>query len=157
MSSMSGYITYIEYQYANAKGATQPDAEGNMPLISNPFGFGKVDADFTGSRVVEAVTGGSTGKVAWGPVVPTMMNHKKDGTCEAVNLFKFLDDKGVEVAGGTLDKDGNYTAPEGATKIAYVYDNVVIPQNNLPMVKAEMKSIALVAKARRIAVKKYAA
>lgn len=150
MSSMSGYVTYIEYQYASTKG----DTKIGDP-IANPFGLypnGKVDTDFTGSRVVEAVTGGSTGKVAWGPVVPTMMSHKNDGTCESVNLFKFLDDKGEEVAGGTLDKEGNYKAPAGATKIAYVYDNVVIPQNDLPMVKAEMKSIALVAKARRIAV-----
>ena len=114
--------------------------------------MGNVDTDFAGSRVVEAVTGGSTGKVAWGPVVPTMMNHKADGSCETVNLFKFVNDMGEEVPGGSLDKEGNYNAPAGATKIAYVYDNVVIPQNDLPMVKAEMKSIALVAKARRIAV-----
>lgn len=147
LNSMSGYITYIEYQYASTKGGTK---QGD--LISNPFGFGNVDTDFTGSRVVEAVTGGSTGKVAWGPVVPTMMNHKADGSCETVNLFKFVNDMGEEVLGGSLDKEGNYNAPSGATKIAYVYDNVVIPQNDLPMVKAEMKSIALVAKARRIAV-----
>ena len=51
MSSMSGYITYIEYQYASNKGQTK---QGD--LISNPFGFGNVDSDFTGSRVVETVT-----------------------------------------------------------------------------------------------------
>ena len=37
-------------------------------------------------------------------------------------------------------------------KVAYVYDNIVIPQNSLPTIKAEMDSIPLVAKARRIAV-----
>ncbi len=31
-------------------------------------------------------------------------------------------------------------------------DNVVIPQNDLPIVNAEMKSISLVAKARRVAI-----
>lgn len=141
MSSMSGYITYIEYQYASKKGATK---QGD--LISNPFGFGKVDTDFTGSRVVEAITEGQT-KVAWGPVIPSV--ETRDGE---KNLFKFLNDKGEEVAGGTLAADGTFTAPEGATKIAYVYDNIVIPQNDIPMIKAEMKSISLVAKARRIAV-----
>ncbi len=137
MSSMSGYITYIEYQYASNKGAT---AQSNM--ISNPFGFGNVDTDFTGSRVVEGITEGQT-KVAWGPVIPSVGEK---------NLFKFLNDKGEEVEGGTLAEDGTFTAPEGATKIAYVYNNIVVPQNDLPMIKAEMKSISLVAKARRIAV-----
>lgn len=31
-------------------------------------------------------------------------------------------------------------------------DNVVIPQNDLPIVNAEMKSISLIAKARRVAI-----
>lgn len=132
MSSMSGYITYIQYQYASNKGATKIGDR-----ISDPFGFGKVDADFTGSRVVETLTEGMS-KVAWGPVV--------EGT------GKFLNDKNEEIAGGVFNADGTFTAPEGATKIAYVYDNVVVPQNDLPMIKAEMKNISLVAKARRIAI-----
>lgn len=37
-------------------------------------------------------------------------------------------------------------------KFAYRYDNVLIPQNDLPVVNAELKSIALVAKARRVAI-----
>ena len=36
-------------------------------------------------------------------------------------------------------------------------DNVVIPQNDLPIVNAEMKSISLIAKARRVAIEKYVA
>lgn len=146
MSSMSGYITYIQYQYASNKGETKRGTR-----ISDPFGFGKVDADFTGSRVVETITEGMT-KVAWGPVVVSEFKHELDGTCKEVNLYKFLNAAGEEVEGGVLNKDGTFTAPEGAAKIAYVYDNVVIPQNDLPMIKAEMKSISLVAKARRIAI-----
>ena len=139
MSSMSGYITYIEYQYASNKGAT---AQGN--LISNPFGFGDVNANFTANRVVETITDGMT-KVAWGPVV---VDARPDGTLP----YRFLNAAGDVVEGGTMAKDGTFTAPEGAVKVAYEYDNVVIPQNDLPMIKAEMKSISLVAKARRIAV-----
>lgn len=129
MSSMSGYITYIEYQYASNKGQTK---QGD--LISNPFGFGNVDADFTGSRVVENVEGGEI-VFAWEPQAGSV---------------KFLAEGASEyVALGAAN--GKYTAP-AAGKVAYVYDNVVVPQNDLPMIKAEMKSFALVAKARRIAV-----
>ena len=130
MSSMSGYITYIEYQYASNKGQTK---QGD--LISNPFGFGNVDADFTGSRVVENVEGGEI-VFAWKPQAGTV---------------KFLAEGGSEYVELKADEAGKYTAP-AAGKVAYVYDNVVVPQNDLPMIKAEMKSIALVAKARRIAV-----
>ena len=124
MSSMSGYVTYIEYQYASNKGATK---QGD--LISNPFGFGNVDADFTGSRVVETIAAGQT-ELAWKPV--------------AGSIETFVD-------GAWTAVEGEYTPVEG-DKVRYTYDNVVIPQNDLPMIKAEMKSIALVAKARRIAV-----
>lgn len=130
MSSMSGYITYIEYQYASNKGQTK---QGD--LISNPFGFGNVDADFTGSRVVENVEAGEI-VFAWKPQAGTV---------------KFLAEGGSEYVELKADEAGKYTAP-AAGKVAYVYDNIVVPQNDLPMIKAEMKSIALVAKARRIAV-----
>ena len=49
------------------------------------------------------------------------------------------------------------TPLEGATTINYSYNNVVIPQNDLPIITAEMKGMPLLAKARRIAVNRYAA
>ena len=125
MSSMSGYITYIEYQYASKKGATN---RGDM--ISNPFGFGNVDTDFTAAKVVETIAEGQTA-LAWGPVVEGSVEVFADGEWTAV--------------------EGEYT-PKAGDKVRYEYDNVVIPQNDIPMIKAEMKSISLVAKARRIAV-----
>lgn len=125
MSSMSGYITYIEYQYASKKGATN---RGDM--ISNPFGFGNVDPDFTAAKVVETIAEGQT-ELAWGPVVEGSVELFADGAWTAV--------------------EGEY-APKAGDKVRYQYDNVVIPQNDIPMIKAEMKSISLVAKARRIAV-----
>lgn len=140
MSSMSGYVTYIEYTRSTAKGATT----GNE-LIVSPFQIGDVDVDYTANKVVEAVESGASGKVAWGPVV---VKARPDGTLP----YRFLDAAGAKVEGGTLSEDGSYTAPSGAAKIAYEYDNVVIPQDKLPAIKAEMKSIPLVAKARRIAV-----
>lgn len=127
LSSMSGYITYIEYSYGSNKGATK---QGD--LISNPFGFGSVDADFTGTKVVETIAAGQTA-LAWGPVV-------KD------SIEKF------NTSNNQWEKQNDSYTPSEGDKVRYAYDNVVIPQNDLPMIKAEMKSIALVAKARRIAV-----
>lgn len=127
LSSMSGYITYIEYSYGSNKGATK---QGD--LISNPFGFGSVDADFTGTKVVETIAAGQTA-LAWGPVVK--------GSIEKFNA-----------SNNQWEQQADEYTPATGDKIRYAYDNVVIPQNDLPMIKAEMKSIALVAKARRIAV-----
>lgn len=124
MSSMSGYITYVEYSYGSNKNADKEDK-----LISNPFRFGETDVDYTGVKVVETIAEGQK-ELAWGPVVGAV--EKFDGaTWVAV--------------------EGEYT-PVAGDKVRYTYDNVVIPQKNLPTVKAEIKSIALVAKARRIAV-----
>lgn len=125
MSSMSGYVTYIEYSYGSNKGETK---QGD--LISNPFGFGKVDAAYTGAKVVETIAEGQK-ELAWGPVIKGSVEKFVDGAWTVV--------------------EGDYT-PVAGDKVRYEYDNVVIPQNDLPMVKAEVKSIALVAKARRIAV-----
>ena len=124
MSSMSGYVTYIEYQYASNKGQTK---QGD--LIASPFRLGNVDADYSGARVVETIADGQT-ELAWKPV---------EGSVE-----KFVD-------GAWTAVEGEYT-PVAGDKVRYFYDNVIVPQNDIPMIKAEMKSISLVAKARRIAV-----
>lgn len=132
MSSMSGYVTYIRYTAGSNKGATTQNKE-----LMSPFALGKVDADYTSARVVENITEGMT-KVAWGPVI--------------AKFTKFLDAQGNEVAGGVMNDDGTFTAPEGAVKVAYIYNNVVIPQNDIPVINAEIDAIPLIAKARRIAV-----
>lgn len=44
------------------------------------------------------------------------------------------------------------TAVTGDSVLKYSYNNVVVPQNALPMIKAEMKMMPLLAKARRIAI-----
>ena len=139
MSSMSGYITYIEYSYASNKGQTKIGDP-----IANPFGLysdldgtrNKVDTNFTSSKVVENVDAAGAIVFAWKPQAGTV---------------RFLAEGATEYVDLTAAEDGTYTAP-GAGKVAYEYDNIVIPQNDLPMIKAEMKSIALVAKARRIAI-----
>lgn len=56
---------------------------------------------------------------------------------------------------GTVDYNTGITftvAVSGASVLKYAYNNVVVPQNKLPMIKAEVKSMPLLAKARRIAI-----
>lgn len=82
-------------------------------------------------------------KVSWVPVI--------------AGSGKFLNAAGEEVTGGTINADGTFTAPEGATKIAYVYNNINIPQtgsdeSRVPTLVAGMDGITLEAKARRIAI-----
>lgn len=134
MSSMSGYVAYVEYVAGSNKGQT---ARGDV--FNSPFGLGTRDAEgkakdfdvnYTAAKVVETIAEGQT-ELAWGPVV--------EGSIE-----KFADGKWTAV-------EGAYT-PKAGDKVRYEYNNVQIPQNDLPIVNAQMKSIALQAKARRIAI-----
>ena len=143
MSSFSGYVAYIKYTAGSNKGQTK---QGDV--FNSPFGLGKVDANYTGDRVVETVAkAGAQGSFvpAWTPVIKAFDN----GTKELLV---------TPAAGGAAETKtiAEYTPAQG-DKVAYVYDNVVIPQNDLPIYNAEMASIPLVAKARRIAVKIVAA
>ena len=148
MSSMSGYITYVEYTAGSNKGET---AQGDV--FNSPFGLGKVDPNYTADRVVEttkAVQEDSkvVAQLAWTPVMVDDAGKLVQG--------KILN--GVtEVTEYTVTKDGKIEFTSGVSagneiKVAYVYDNVVIPQNDLPIVNAQIKNIPLIAKARRVAV-----
>ena len=141
MSAMSGYVNYIQYVAGSNKGETK---QGDV--FNSPFGLGKVDVNYTADKVVETVaTTGTAGnfKAAWTPVLTGF----------------FTDDTGakkdlkVTTAAGTVSyvNVADYT-PTADDKVAYVYDNQIIPQNDLPIINAEVKMIPLVAKARRIAI-----
>lgn len=150
MSSMSGYITYVQYTAGSNKGATK---QGDV--FNSPFKLGDVDVNYTSERVVETteVKTEDTKLVArlmWSPVMIT-----EDGKLAGGKIINVKD--GSEVTNYTVTKDGVITVTTGASaddsiKVAYVYDNVVIPQNDLPLLNAEVKSLPLVAKARRIAI-----
>lgn len=134
MSSMAGYVNYIEYVAGSNKGdMKQGDA------LNSPFGLGKVDANYTSDRVVETL--GADKKLMWTPVAKIVRATKATG-------------EDVDVADWVVAADGTVTGTgaEEGVKVAYIYDNVVIPQNDLPIISAEMKSIPLIAKARRIAI-----
>ena len=125
MSSMSGYVNYIKYTAGSRKGET---ARGEV--LNSPFGLGKVDANYTAAKVVETIAEGQT-ELAWGPVV-------------AGSVEKFEGGKWVAV-------EGEYT-PKAGDKVRYEYDNVSIPQSDLPVINASIEAIPLQARSRRIAI-----
>ena len=163
MSSMSGYVTYIEYQYASNKGQTKIGDK-----ISNPWEFGDVHEDFTGARVVENVTAAGDYTLAWDKAVKgaftvitvggkvVEFDPRATYTEEEKATITTKDVKVIKASGDVqyvdLNASGKVAGLAEGDRVAYVYDNVVIPQNDLPVIRAEMKSIALVAKARRIAI-----
>lgn len=163
MSSMSGYVTYIEYQYASNKGQTKIGDK-----ISNPWEFGDVHEDFTGARVVENVTTAGDYTLAWDKAVKgaftvitvggkvVEFDPRATYTDEEKATIATKDVKVVKASGDVqyvdLNPAGKVAGLAEGDRVAYVYDNVVIPQNDLPVIRAEMRSIALVAKARRIAI-----
>lgn len=131
LSSISGFITYVKYTVGSNKGASK---QGEV--LNDPFRLGKVDVNYTSSKVVEDVKAGEV-VFAWTPVVAGTVRFLAEDASEYVDLVP--------------GEDGKYTV-EKAGKVAYEYDNVRIPQNDLPIVNASIESIALVAKARRVAV-----
>lgn len=143
MSSLTGYIAYVKYTAGSNKGATK---QGDV--FNDPFRLGKVDKDYTSERVTESFVGDGTAKafkVMWGPIVTTSVKVLVNGAEKVV---------GTDY---TVAEDGTVTfttapAASDQIRIGYIYDNVVIPQNDLPILNAEMDHIALVAKARRIAI-----
>lgn len=74
---------------------------------------------------------------------------RTDGTPEACFGTSTAPNRGLDVAVNAtvvgLAAGTNY-------ELSYVYNNIYIPQNDLPLLNVEMDSIPLIAKARRIAI-----
>lgn len=142
MSSISGFINYIQYTAGSNKGTTK---QGDV--LNDPFRLGKVDTNYTSERVVETVTTDAQGKatLAWAPVVNTAEVKPEVVGAEGVTITVNDAKTGAVTFAGTSVASKEF-------KVKYVYDNVVIPQNDLPIVNAHMESIALVARARRVAI-----
>lgn len=161
MASLSGYITYVKYTAGSNKGATR---QGDV--FNSPFKLGNVDANYTAASVAESHTATAAEVAAhvftvkWTPVAS--VSAVKIGSTAYSVLTTGSPVADTSVLMGT---DGTITFAAADTlfvanavvDVLYVYDNVIIPQNDLPIVNAEIASIALVAKARRVAVNAYAA
>lgn len=147
----------VQYTAGSNKGETH---QGDV--FNNPFKLGDVDVNYTAARVVESFTGANSAVTAsWFPVYDGPATEAKPRITSIVTsggvAVDVADDASVTVGadGKTLTLSNGTGTAIGATdtvKVAYVYDNIVIPQNDLPIINAEVKSIPLLAKARRIAV-----
>lgn len=170
MSSMSGYVNYVQYTRGSNKGAY---VQGDV--INDPFRLGsfkegkdgKLDTNYTAAKVCEAKQAAEAGEykvsLMWTPVVPTTVEVVSAGATFRDNgegKLQEMENGQVKVGGkeGTVDyatgaiSFAASTLTAGAVFVNYAYDNVVIPQNDLPIINAEIKAIPLIAKARRIAI-----
>ena len=147
MASITGYVAYLKFTAGSNKGETK---QGDV--FNDAFRLGKVDPNYTSDRVVETSTvaaeGTKTVTLLWTPV-EVVDGKLKDG--------KILTAAGVEITDYTATAEGVITINAGANngdtvKVGYLYNNAVIPQNDLPILNAEMDGIDLKARVRRIAV-----
>lgn len=127
MKSRTGYIQYLQFTAGSNKGGVK---QGDV--FNDPFHLGAMTEErigYTSASVTEtAVADGTT---AWTPV---------GGKVKIWN----------ETSSSWEEKE--VSDIKTGDKIAYVYDIVKIPQNDLPILNAHMEGIELHAKARRIAV-----
>lgn len=148
----------IKYTAGSNKGQTQ---QGDV--FNTPFYLGDVDVNYTSAKVVESFTGANSDvTAAWFPVydsdaVPEAKPRLVSITTSAGVAVDVADDASITVGadGKTLTISNGTGTSIGATdvvKVAYTYNNVVIPQNDLPILNAEMDNIPLFAKPRRIAI-----
>lgn len=162
MASYSGYITYVAYTVGSAKGSLDVGT-----TLNDPFHLGPVDSNYTSNVVVEAAAvvaaDASNHYITVTPLwTPSNAIQKVaiESADHAVTSYAIVEaghevaDTSCSVAGYTITfatADTKFVA--GAkVKFGYTYDNVYIPQDELPLLNAEIKQIALIAKARRIAV-----
>lgn len=170
MSSMSGYVNYVQYTRGSNKGAYVQGDVINDPFRLGSFkngADGKLDTNYTAAKVCEAKEAAGAGEykvsLMWTPVVPTTVEVVATGATFRDNgegKLQEMENGQVKVGGkeGTIDyatgaiSFAASTLTAGAVFVNYAYDNVVIPQNDLPIINAEIKAIPLIAKARRIAI-----
>lgn len=172
MSSMSGYVTYLNYTAGTNKGAIEQGDVFNGVYTLDPDNKFAVQnkAEYTSERVTEvfeyADADASTHKtvsLSWKTEqgIPTK-TVGGTATTGVVAVYKYssgawsttplatsaytVDSAQATVTLGTALEDGE------KIKVAYIYDNVYIPQNDLPILNVKVESIPLIAHARRIAV-----
>ncbi len=141
MSSMTGYIQYIEFVAGSNKGGVEQGDLFNNPFALAPMTDARVD--YTNRAVVDVVPlEGGKGTLAWTPISasfkPVIVGGESGAEVEVLNA----ETGEIKVTGTSAS----------FVRIKYVYDNVRIPQNDLPIYNARMKGIALEAHARRIAI-----
>lgn len=166
MTSITGYVPYMKYTAGITKGETSYGTVFGDPwTIGEPNGAaGRIDANYTGMNVVEtagyADVDKSTHKVvtlAWTPVTSIAKVQKKASGADTWTDLVLDTDYTVGKKADGVTLDGTITLTSALSdgdlvKVAYVYDNAIVPQAALPTIKAEVANVQLFAKPRRIAV-----
>ena len=136
MKSETGFIQYIKIVAGSNKGNIKQGDEFNTP-----FAYHKMNDDrmnYTSANVVVSVNKPATFKLpSFAQGVKEIEATKEDGKVEKVPV---------------TDTKAEITLPENTVSVAYTYDNVTVPQDDLPVINVEVDSISLKAKVRRIAV-----
>lgn len=146
MPSFTGSIQYYKFVAGSNKGGIKQGDEFN-----SPFKLGKMtDArmNYTGQAVVDAITPNGEGKafLAWTPIAvddkgnPLVLSLVGAPSGATITLINAATGE-VKVEGATC-----------ALRVKYIYDQVTIPQNDLPIYNVKVERIALEAKPRRIAI-----
>ena len=123
--------------------------DGNLYAITDESttevadGKGNVSVVITGTIDTTKGVSGLVGTVTYG----TSADGRSRTSADLPNVGHNVD--------STKTIKGSITLSTGITgqyTVSYVYNNIYIPQNDVPLLNAEMDAIPLVAKARRIAV-----
>lgn len=167
MTSIAGYVTYVKYSAGIDKGGVKVN-----DLFNSPYHMGKMDEDrarYTSDTISEShkVVAGdivaSTSKsftLDWAPVLGIKQLMIGDTHYNVVAAGSEVADKSVSFDTNTgkvsFNKDDTKFITGAVVKVLYIYDNVIIPQQetptSLPTLKASMASVDLHAHARRIAI-----
>ena len=131
LKSRTGYIQYLKFTAGSNKGGVK---QGD--LFNDVFALGAMTDErmnYTGANIVESIGSEAVSFTpAWTPVIGKVEVHKvADDTWEELP---------ESFVAGTYDK------------ARYVYDNVKIPQNDIPQYTATLEGMELSAKARRIGI-----
>ena len=139
LKSRTGFIQYLQFTAGSNKGGVK---QGDV--FNDVFHLGQMTDErvtYTSAFVPETITTDGEGKATlkWTPVRDVKLIDEDSGaTVEVIDAEK-----------GEIKVTG---AASSTVKVGYIYDNIVIPQNDLPIVNAHMEGMPLAAKARRIAI-----
>ena len=133
--------------YKFIAGSNKGGIEAGKTEFNSPFALGAMTPErmaYTSAAVVDVITPDAEGKafLAWTPIsasfAPELVGAESGATITV-----------VDAATGEVKVEGTSAA---ALRVKYLYDNVRIPQNDLPIYNVRVERIPLEAKARRIAI-----
>lgn len=133
MTSIHGYVAYVKYAYGTDKGGV---SKGTV-IRDAIHGFKNVDPSYTSNSVVEVVEAGENVELGFFPILEARLVGAPSGATITISEDK----KHVSISGVT-----------GNARVAYKYDNEIVPQKTIPTLVASMDGISLHAEARRIGV-----